>query len=210
MFLHPKQRFCCLIQEVSVLPPTSAASTEDPQTTWFLLIPRSSSTLKRSTCPTSRSCTRLVGTPKTCSSTYLPSGLLQVLWKFIPNSSEIGFYIKHNDSYKFPLKYAGVKYCNIWTGYERYLQCITLSGLSSFLLHSSQEASFLWKSVWDFPIPFQRKSVVICIRTVILETWQPLRFWQRRFRHLPSRKCSDGGEKDKSSWWQRNSKAILV
>ena len=61
---------------------TSAAIREDLQTSWILQISKSSSVLKRSSCPTFSSCTSLVVTQNTWSSAYLPPGLVWDLLKF--------------------------------------------------------------------------------------------------------------------------------
>lgn len=170
---HPKQRFCCLLQEVSKFSLSSAASTKAPQTSWILVKLKSSSVLKRSSCPTSSSGTSLFRTQKICSSVYLPPGLVWALWKILPNSSEIGFYIKHNGSYQFLWHTAtGVplfsKLLQLLNGvWDIQFNAPLCPELIPPVIHYSKEASSPWKSVWDFLIPSHSKGVVISTRTII-------------------------------------------
>lgn len=62
-----------------------------------------------------------------------------------------------------------LSYCSIWMGYERYspMPHSARSELIPPVIHSSQETSSPWKSVWDFLTPSHRKGVVISIRTLI-------------------------------------------
>lgn len=100
-----------------------------------------------------------------------------------------------------------LSYCSIWMGYERYSSmpdCPVRAHSSCDTLLSGGFIS-LEVSV-RFSHPFSQKRSGNFRQDCDLEMWPTLHFWQRWFKDLPSKEHSDGGERDKSSWWHRNSK----